>query len=59
MSNPFNNSGAGGPPAIPSRGSKAGGDSDSPGDAPVRTLMMKESCLVYKIPPQVIVDHQY
>lgn len=57
MSNPFGNSGAA-PPAIPARSNKTG-DDDSPGDAPVRTLMTKEACLVYKIPPQVIVEHRY
>ena len=62
MSNPFSNPGGGAPPAIPARGSKpgAGAGADSPGDngdTPERTLMTKQQCLVYKIPPQVTTCH--
>jgi len=50
MSNPFGNSGGGGPPAIPSRSSKPA-DQGEP-EEPVRTLLVKQSCLIYRIPPQ-------
>ena len=50
MANPFGNSGA--PPAIPARG-KAGLETEEEAQEPERTLMTKQACLIYKIPPQV------
>ena len=50
MANPFSNSGA--PPAIPARG-KAGLETEEEAQEPERTLMTKQACLIYKIPPQV------
>ena len=51
MANPFSNSGSA-PPAIPARGKAGLGEEAEPGE-PERTLMTKQACLIYKIPPQV------
>merc|ERR1712165_386609 len=53
MSNPFakpGGGGGGGPPAIPSRATKSG--EGEPEEVVERTLLIKQSCLVYRIPPQ-------
>ena len=52
MANPFSNPGPGAPPAIPARG-KAGPGEEAEPQEPERTLMTKQACLIYKIPPQV------
>ena len=55
MANPFSNpgGGGGGPPSIPERNNKYKEVELEEVDMVERTLMTKEQCLIYKIPPQV------
>ena len=55
MANPFSSAGpAPAPaPAIPARREKEAGQEAAEEAAPERTLLLKQACLVYKIPPQV------
>ena len=48
MANPFS---APGPPSIPARNKLS--ETETEAQEPERTLMTKQACLVYKIPPQV------
>ena len=55
MANPFSSAGpAPAPaPAIPARRDKEPGQEAAEEATPERTLLLKQACLVYKIPPQV------
>ena len=55
MANPFSSAGpAPAPaPAIPARREKEAVQEAAEEAAPERTLLLKQACLVYKIPPQV------
>merc|ERR1719189_1541987 len=52
MANPFSSAGPAPAPAIPARRDKEAGQEAAEEAAPERTLLLKQACLVYKIPPQ-------
>ena len=53
MANPFSSAGPAPAPAIPARRDKEAGQEAAEEATPERTLLLKQACLVYKIPPQV------
>ena len=58
MANPFSSAGPAPAPAIPAptipaRRDKEPGQEAAEEATPERTLLLKQACLVYKIPPQV------